>query len=393
MILETISSRDLLIDAYKFYHRRDARAHDALAIILERDDMSSAVLGCLERASKEEEPDQQRLYCQAACFGKKFHPGIAIQEYNSTCRAIRVRNVCKRFIDGPCFEPSEIIEQLIEKRKYDQALWAVRYLKISGEDKLLQKWCEDLMQSKHLTDEDIASRIQHTLGQAPLISYASIAEKAMYYDRITLAIKLIDNEGQSSKKIPLLLSMKQYDLVLSHALATCDTNLIYAAIFKLQTMMISETQFIELMKKHRHAFRYYCNYLAVTDTKRYPKYHYSMSGRDDLCFLLADENLESALIASRKANNEFVNHQIDVSIKLSRFQQSLKQVEPPPMSDSKEWLRLSISDTIINLIALGHTTKAKECRKEFEVSDRKFKLLEQIATNSLPKFELPSIET
>lgn len=392
MILNTIPSRDLLIDAYKFYSRGDARAHDALRIIINRNDMQTAVFNCLEEAKNEEEPDKQHLLVQAACFGKKFHPGIAIEEFQQTCRLLRVMNICRAYNLESVDNLDSVIDQLLAKRKFDLPLWFVRWLKAEGEQKILSRWTEYLIEKRYLRDEEIAAKIQQTLGQNPVIPYVDIANKAIEQNRITLAIKLIENEGQSSKKIPLLLSLRQYDLVLAQALATCDSNLIFMAIFKLKDSIHSEIQFLELLKKHPLAFRYYCNFLTVSDIPKLIMMSYHDGSKDELPLYLMDNRLESALAVSKRTKQEFVSHQIESRLLLIKFHQGLKQLPPPPMVQPAQtsWTGLSISETIINLVALGQGSKAKDCQRKFEVSDRKYRVLEQLALNILPKLTITS---
>lgn len=268
MILNTISSKDLLIDAYKFYSRGDARAHDALRIIIDRNDMTSAVLGCLAEAKREEELNKQNLYVQAAYFGKKFHPGIAIEEFESTCRLLRVMNTCRMQRLDEIDNLDSVIDQLVRRRQFSLAQWIIKWLKIDGEKKVLEEWTEFMIRKSYLRDEAVASKIQQALGADPIIPYADVASKAIAYNRANLAIKLLENEGRSIKKIPLLMNLKQYDLMLSQALATFNSNLIYMAIFGLKDSIPSERQFLMMLKKHKMAYRYYLNYLFQIDLQK-----------------------------------------------------------------------------------------------------------------------------
>lgn len=392
MILHSISSRDLLIDAYKFYSRGDARAHDALKIIIDREEMTSAVLGCLNEAKIVEEQDKQNLYVQAACFGKKFHPGIAIDEFQSTCRLLRVLNICRSLNLDASSGLEPVLEQLIDMRKFNLAIWIVEWLKLEHwEAKILTRWTEHMIDKTFMRDEQVATKILERLGRNPLVPYADVANKAIERHRITLAIKLIENEGQSSKQIPLLLNLKQYDLVLAKALATCDSNLIYMAIFKLQESVPVEIKFLDLVRKHPLAFKYYCNFLAVSDIPKLIMISHSEGSKEEISLHLLDNRLESALSVSRSNKQEFIAHQIDLRIKLIKFQQDLKQIDPPPKTPTRAWTSLSVCETIINLIALGHSGRAKDCQRKFEVSDRKYRSLEQIAHDILPKLDLPTM--
>lgn len=397
MLLDTISSHELLIDAYKFYSRGDARAHDALSIIVDRDDMRGAVIGCLEKATTESDVQQQKLCCNAACFGKQYYPGIAIEEYQTVCRQLRTQYVCKQYITEASLDPIHNIDLLLEKKHYSLALWVAQWNKCSSETvaKILTQWCEYVIKKKHERDEPLAIKIIEKLGSNPAVSYADIAKIAIQHQRIRLAIKLIENEHQAAKKIPLLISIEEYDLVLAQAVATCDSNSIYSSIFKLRDLIGNEMRFLQLIKKNRQPYRYYCNFVALVDIKKLINIQYSDGGKEDVLLYLLDNNLESALGVSKRLKQDFVASQIDSQMRLRKFfQQNQKQFDakPPPLAsqENKDWTDLSISDTIINLIAVGLVAKAKECQRKFEVSDRKYKVLEQIALESLPKLELPT---
>lgn len=384
MILNTITSSNLLIDAYKFYSRGDARAHDALKIITERNDMTAAVLGCLEDATKEEEPEKQNLYVQAANFGKKFHPGVAIDEFQSTCRLLRVMNVARSENLENIGDIKSVINQLVAKQKFDLALWAVGWLKVEGEKQILTEWIEYIMGNRYLKDEQVAAKIHETLGRNPIVPYAGIANKAIEHSRIELAIKLIEKESQSSEQIQILLSLKRYDLVLARALATCNSNLIFMAIFKLKENMLSEFQFLELLKKHPLAFKYYCNFLTITDIPKLILICHADGMKEELELYLLENRLEPAIIVAKSLKQDFVSHQIETRLRLTRFQQGIKNINPPPKAQQASWVGLSISETIINLVALGQTNKAKDCQKKFDVADKKYRVLEQMAMNILP---------
>lgn len=390
MILNKLLSRDLLIDAYKFYSRGDARAHDALSIITKRDEMLSAVKGCLEQALGEEEPQKQQLYIQAACFGKKFYPGIAVEEFRSTCRRLRVMNVLRNENINPDTDMEMAINMLISCRKFQIALWVVDYLGIEGEGLIRSKWSEFLIEQHQLKDDQVAERVQKILGPNPIVPYADIANKAIDRQRIQLAIKLIEKESHSLKQIPLLLSLKQYDLVLAQALSSCDSNLIYMSIFKLRESIQSEIPFLELLKKHRLALKYYCNYLAATDMQKLIMISHKDNSEDELLYCLLDNRLESALNVAKKARRDAIPEQIEVSIRLNKFQQSLSSIGTPSCVKQQTWVGLSICDTIIGLIAAGQSGKAKDVQKKFDVPDKKYRVLEQIACNILPKLTIPS---
>lgn len=385
MVFENLSSKNLLVDAFKFYTRGDARAHEFLNIIIEkRNDMPNAVKGCLDQAIQEEDPTRQKLYLQAGCFGKKFYPGIAIEEYQSACRLVRVMNVLRQENIEPDSSIETAIKLLVSRKQFKLALWIVNYLKIDGELMIRTKWSEYLIMQHEISDDEVAKKIQAILGQNPIVPYADIANKAIEGHRVQLAIKLLEKESHSVKQIPLLLSLKQYDRVLAHALSSCDSNLIYMALFKLKESMLSEMMFLELLRKHKLALKYYCNYLAVTDLKTLIMISHKNNSEDELHWCLMSNRLESAVTVAKKTRRDVIPQQIEMSIDLNKLQQKLGAA-PPPITKQASWVGLSLSDTIINLLAAGLTDKARDVKKRFDVSDKKYRVLEQIANNTLPE--------
>lgn len=388
MVFGNVPPKDLLIAAYKTYTRRDAQAHDALDFIMQND-MPNAVKGCLERAIDKEEPiEKQQLYLQAACFGKKFYPGVAIEEFQSACRLVRVMNILRRESIEPDTKIEDSISLLIARKKFELALWIVKYLRIGGERMIRAKWSEHLIEQHQLTDDQVAEKIQNILGQSHLVSYTDVANKAIERQRVKLAIKLLDKDSHSPEQIPLLLSLRQYDRVLVHALSSCNSNLIYLAIFKLRESIPSEISFLELLTKHQLAFKYFCNYLAATDMKTLIMISHKSNSEDELLWCLLDNRLESALTVAKKTRKDVLPQQIEVSMKLAKIQQNFDSLGPPTMAKQSSWVGLSVSDTIINLIAVKQTSKAKDIQRRFDITDKKYRVLEQIANNILPKLTI-----
>lgn len=392
MLLNDRFSHSLLVDAYKFYMRGDARAHDALKIIIDRNEMDAAVIENIQKAVRNE-PGEQELFIKASCFGKQCYPGVAIDEYHAACRELRFRNICRDENIDPTLDRETIIELLLADKKYSLAFWLVKWLKCDGQERIIHAWAEHLIKNSYRRDDNhTATLIQDVLTKYPIVSFADVANKAIELNRNTLAIKLLENEVQSAKQIPLLLNLKQYDLVLAQALATFDPNLIYMAIFRLQELLPNETQFLSILKKHKQAFQYYKNYLAANDVKKLIFIAYNDDPHEELRLHLSTNQHEAAMKACRRLKLDFVAHQLDARDQLHKFHSSIKQSQPPPTAPKKSWDQLSVSDTIINLIASGQTAKAKDCQKKFEVSDKKYRHLEQIAMNILPKLVITPLK-
>lgn len=381
---------DLLVQCYKFYCRKDALAHDALLYMIGENQMPQAVLGCIDEALKQEDPSRQSLYINGACFGMKNYPGVAIEEFNYANRRLRVMNICRSLGLDPQLSIDQITDQLIMRRKFKLALWIVEWMRDEGEAKVRGKWCEHVIGTRTLTDFQAAEKIQEILGSYPAIPYAEAASIAIEQNRVQLAIALIENEAQYSKQIPLLMKLRKYDLVLAQALASCDANSIYSTIFKLRDTMMSEIAFLDLLKKHKLALNYYCNYLSVADMEKLILICHKNSPEDELIYSLVDNQYKSALTVSRKVRRDIIPTHIEAALRLGKFHESLDRLGAPPLAKQAYWKGLSISDTIINLISMGKVVMAKDCQRKFEISEKKYKALEQIALNTLPKLQIPT---
>jgi hypothetical protein len=278
-----------------------------------------------------EKPSKQQLYLQAACFGKKFYPGIAIEEFQTACRQVRVMNILRQEMIEPDLSTETAVDILVARRQFELALWIVQYLRAGGEHDIKYKWSEHLINLRQLTDDQVAEKIQNIIGQDSQVSYTDIANKAIEKQRAQLAIKLLDRDSHSPEQIPLLLNLRQYDRVLAHALSSCNSNLIYTAIFKLRESIPSEIPFFELLKKHRLAMKYFCNYLAATDMKTLIMICHKNNPDDELLWSLMDDRMESALTIAKKIRKDTIPQRIEQSIEPNKFQQSLT-LNPPPLA-------------------------------------------------------------
>lgn len=74
-------------------------------------------------------------------------------------------------------------------------------------------------------EDEICRAIVEKLSEMRDVSCADVALTAWNKGRGTLATKLLNHEPRASKQVPLLLSMKEYDLSLVKAIESGDPNL------------------------------------------------------------------------------------------------------------------------------------------------------------------------
>lgn len=62
----------LLFDAIEAYNRGDAKADDNIRCVIESNGLDKAIEDCLDAASHEFDPNEQKQYLRAASYGKCF---------------------------------------------------------------------------------------------------------------------------------------------------------------------------------------------------------------------------------------------------------------------------------------------------------------------------------
>lgn len=406
----TLSPGALLVQAYKDHLKRDLRSYEAIQSIKERRELNSAVLKCISGAGYEYELERQRLLLNSAHFGKTFVPSIAVFEYSSMCKKLRALYTLRHagipltYIQFEQLAPTLLLDLLISMEKFSLAYWIAMWFKqYDDAHNVLLSWAASRIKKNHLSDEQVAEDIRQIFEHNSSVSFADIASRAIEQNRMYLALKLIEFETQSTKQIPLLLSLRQFDLVFPRALESCDSNLIYMSIFSLLETTKDETRFVSQLKKHNLAFSYYCRYLFETNVQKLKLIlHSTRSYEQELRVYHIQSNLkQNKLKTSSKHSyidqldslinvsklidkNEFATKQLELRVKLVKFQYGLETSvkQPPPRASG--WVDLSASQTIINLLELKETTKARECEKLAQISDKKFEILYQIATKGSP---------
>ncbi len=134
----------------------------------------------------------------------------------------------------------------------------------------------------------------------PGLSYAAIAKEARSNGRNQLAVKLLDLEVIPSNQVFPLLSMKEYDLALTKAVQSGDTDLVYSALLAVRRELPT-AEFFRLLRNRPAASRLFEVYCRQKDTRLLQDFYYQDDRRVDEARLVVQEYLESKDINERIA--------------------------------------------------------------------------------------------
>ncbi|CAO2170922.1 unnamed protein product [Urochloa humidicola] len=258
--------------------------------------------------------------------------------------------------------------------------------------------CEKITASATLPDTVLLEGLLDKLRLCKGISYAAVAAHADNCGRRRLAAMLADHESQSSKQIPLLLSIDEQDKALSKAIESGDTDLVYLVIFHIWQKVAVEKKatldffgVINARPVARDLFMAYARHSKHEDLKDF----FLSTGRlQDTAFLLLKESreLEKNPVASKgshvpqvrlieQAYRLFVETKDVFESKSSEEHAKLLRLQHELEVSTKQaiFLGSSVSDTIKTCIAMGNERAALKVKSEFKVPDKRWYWLKTCA--------------
>lgn len=133
-------------------------------------------------------------------------------------------------------------------------------------------------------------RLASVSSKYPGLSYADIAKEARAHGRNQLAVKLLDLEVIPSNQVFPLLSMKEYDLALTKAVQSGDTDLAYSALLAIRRELPT-ADFFRLLRNKPAASRLFEVYCREKDTRLLQDFYYQDDRRVDEARLVIKEYL------------------------------------------------------------------------------------------------------
>nr|CAD7587886.1 unnamed protein product [Timema genevievae] len=375
-----------LLEASKQFQKRSHRSDEYIRLV--KDQLNVAVRQCIEAAGYEFDPSNQMMLIRAAQFGKSFVPDIDSEPYVKMCRTLRVLNAVRNLRIGVPLTITQLqhlsfqvlLDRLVVRRHFYLAIQIAKYLRmpdVEGSSRILAHWACYKVKQTQLDREQVAREIADKLGYAPGVSYSEIAKKAADCGRTQLAIKLIDYEPRASLQVPLLLKLGEDIPSLVKAIDSGDTDLVYIVLLHLRdNMPMAEFQMtIRNYPMAQSLYLKYCrdhNIETLRDIYDQEDNHnakaafYLKESYDPKNSTTKAASLESAKQSYRSARNEFAATMCEEQQKLLKYQTTLED------KFRREFVGLSVHDTVHLLLMLNEVKLAEKLRAEYKVPDRRY---------------------
>ncbi|KAL5228890.1 hypothetical protein ABZP36_017155 [Zizania latifolia] len=201
--------------------------------------LPEAIEACIDASGHEFDVSRQHTLLRAATYGLAFCSRFSHERFQEMCKMLRVLNAVRdprigmpltirqyKLLTAPV-----LIGRLINANQHLLALRISEYLNLNPKVVIMHWACEKIAVSAAIPDTVLLEDLLDKLRLCKGISYAAVAAHADNSGRQKLAAMLVDHESQSSKQIPLLLSIDEQDKALSNAIESDDTDLVYLVLF------------------------------------------------------------------------------------------------------------------------------------------------------------------
>lgn len=379
----SISPGARLHDANDHFEQHSPAADEVIRSI--KDNLSEAVDACLDAASFEFTPGEQRKLLKSASFGKCFLDFYNPDPFTNMCQTLRVLNAVRHYKIGIpltykqylTIGPNVLIDRLINHHHHLLACRISEYLKIKV-DRVLIHWACCKVKSS-ASDQDTARAIVEKLSQVPGIAYAEIASTAYRCRRTQLATSLLENEPRAANTVPLLLSMGQEDAALEKAIQSGDTDLVHLVLLQLQKAHPIAQEFFSIVLSKPVARDLFIAYSKQKDPGLLRELYRLQSRPQDLGLLEVKQAWKVADLDRRigglqtalsyfKAGKEakFCHASTEEQIRLYLTQ---KELEGKHKTD---FVDLSLGDTCYKLMLLGDAERAQSLAGAHKMDDRAY---------------------
>jgi len=277
-LVETVSSTSMelgvvLMQAADAFHNANARCDDDVRYLLQRGELHTAVLHCIDAALKQWEGDSQKHLLEAASYGKRFDTEFSAAPFMTAVKTLRTLNQLRsakvalpltaRQFD--LLSPEVVVGRLLTRAQHGLALAIAQYWPLPGVvSRVVEHWaCAKIKAEagkrphadirdeirKRLADVSSAacpySAAAYSSGrtagsEAVSVSFADMAAAAQAAGQRALATMLLQLEPRAAEQVPLLLRMGAGPQALQRALHSRDMDLVYMCLLHMRSTMSAQ---------------------------------------------------------------------------------------------------------------------------------------------------------
>lgn len=397
-----------LYEAYEDYEQRQASYENN--ILTEKKGLQEAVEECIDAACFELSTTEQLRLLRAAHFGKTFlNPNNSTFDHNKfshSCKILRVisslrnENLARAitYQQFLCLTDAEVIRILIRYQLYYLADEVCKFLNYPSKlaSQVYVNWAcakiesaYDSGESQEKQQEALAVAIYEKLKNEPTISFAVIARKAVEIGKKHLAKKLLENERSFSKKLQVLLEMKDYINSLREAIFSRDPNLIEMVIFKMQNdNTLPEQSVWSLLSKTPLSKKLLLEYLKNFNPSSLDDFMIDNSSGDERAMYAVKNGYNYKDLPQRMALLK------DFAMKFfkDKFCEDVTREQYDFLSElikynGQQTEEISINKHLFNLFTNQKFEDAEKARKKFKISERNFYTIQAHALIKSKKFD------
>jgi len=221
--------------------------------------------------------------------------------------------------------------------------------------------------------ENLANIIYEKLKNENTISFAEIAKKAVEIGKDHLARKLLDKEKSFSKKLQVLLEMKDYLSSLREAIYSRDPNLIEMVIFKMQRDNLPEQSVWTLLSKTPLSKKLLLEYLKNFKPESLNVYMMDHSTGDERAFYAIKNGYTIKDLPQRMSViQDYALKFFDDKFAKDMTKEHYHFLGHLIKDNGIKADEVPINTHLENLFREGKFEKADKVRKEFKISDRNY---------------------
>ncbi|KAL5220130.1 hypothetical protein ABZP36_024843 [Zizania latifolia] len=403
----SMSPAALLYDARDHYDKQSAKAYDNYQLI--SSSLPEAIEACIDAAGHEFDVSRQHTLLRAATYGLAFCSRFPHERFQEMCKMLRVLNAVRDPQTGMPLTIQQyklltapvLIGRLINANHHLLALRISEYLNLNPEVVIMHWACEKITASAAIPDTVLLGGLLDKLRLCKGISYAAVAAHADNSGRRKLAAMLVDHESQSSKQIPLLLSIDEQDKALSKAVESGDTDLVYLVLFHIwQKVAIEKSaplDFFGVINARPLARDLFIAHARHSKHEVLKDFFLTTGRLQDAAFLLLKESreLERNPMASKGSPLHGLQirlieqaHRLFAETKEHIFESKASEEHAKLLRSQHElevstkqaiFVGSSVSDTIKTCIAMGNERAALKVKSEFKVPDKRWYWLKSCA--------------